>query len=81
MKYARYQDAPRFLPIKHDMTAMFHAAQAGPNMIAPAAQSRVFRKLLATAFQPVDIANGLVFAPCIQGVSADTHKVGLGKAR
>jgi hypothetical protein len=37
MKYARYQDAPRFLPIKHDMTAMFHAAQAGPNMIAPAA--------------------------------------------
>jgi len=37
MKYARYQDAPRFDPIKHDMPGMFHAAQAGPDMIAATA--------------------------------------------
>ena len=27
VKYARYQDPPRFLSMKHHMTAMFHAAQ------------------------------------------------------
>ncbi len=37
VKYARYQDAARFDPIKHHMPGMFHAAQAGPDMIAAAA--------------------------------------------
>jgi hypothetical protein len=34
VKDAGYQDAPRFDPIKHHMPGMFHAAQAGPDMIA-----------------------------------------------
>ena len=37
MKYAGHQDSPGFYSIKQYMTAMLHAAQAGPNMIAGAA--------------------------------------------
>jgi len=37
MMDARYQDAPRFDPIEYDMPGMFHAAQAGPDMIAETA--------------------------------------------
>jgi hypothetical protein len=80
MQDARYQDAPRFDPIKHHMQAMFHAAQAGPNVIAEAAQLRVVRKALATGFKAIEVADGLVFAPCVKSVGADVHEVGLGKA-
>ena len=37
VKDARNQDAARFDPIKHHMPGMFHAAQAGPDIIARAA--------------------------------------------
>jgi hypothetical protein len=80
MKYARYQDAARFDPIKHHMPGVFHTAQAGPNVVTKAARPRVVRKLLATGFKAVEVAGGLIFAPCTQGVGADVHEVGLGKA-
>ena len=77
MEDARYQDGPGFNPIKHLMAPVFPAAQAGPDMIAGAAQLRVIRELLATRFKASEIADGLIVAPCMQGVGADVRQVGL----
>ena len=72
---------PRAHPVKHDMPTVFHSAQAGPDMIAGAAQHGVVRELLATPFKVVDISDGLVFAPGGQGVGAYVNKVSFGQAR
>ena len=54
---ARYQDPFGFNPVEQNMPPVFHAAQAGPHVIAGAAQFRVVGKLLATGFEIVDVTN------------------------
>jgi len=42
------QNAPGILPVKDDMPAAFHPTQAGTNVIAGSAQSRIIGEHLAT---------------------------------
>jgi hypothetical protein len=77
----RYQDSPGFNPVENNMSPVFHATQAGPDLIASAAQLWIIRELLAARFKSVDIAGRLILSPFIQRVSADVHQVHLGKAR
>jgi hypothetical protein len=80
MQDAGNENASRLTPEKHDVPALFHAAQARANAIAGATRGRVVGQPLATRFKVVDITQGLVFAPRTQGVGADIHQVGIGKA-
>jgi len=80
-KRAGRSENPSLLaPEKHDVLALFHAAQAGANVVAGAARRRVVSQLPATRFKVVETTKGLVFAPCTQGVDGDVHQVGLAKA-
>lgn len=74
------ENAVLFTPKKHNMAALFRAAQARADMIARAARRRVISEPLAAGFQIVNISHGLGFAPHTQGVSADIQKVSFGKA-
>ena len=76
----RNQNASRLTSVKHNVLTVFHATQAGLNVIAGTARSWVVGQYLATAFKIVEITDGLAFAPCTQSVGADIHEVGLGKA-
>src|ERR1017187_4062234 len=80
MQDAGNENASRLTPEKHDVPALLHAAQARANAIAGATRGRVVGQPLATRFKVVDITQGLVFAPRTQGVGADIHQVGIGKA-
>src|SRR5271157_1696220 len=63
VEYARYQDPLGFNPVEQNMPPVFHAAQAGPHMIAGTTQLGVVGKLSATGFQIVDVTDGLVLPP------------------
>jgi hypothetical protein len=65
-------------PVEDNVPALFHAAQAGPNVIAGATQQREIGEALATGFKLREIANRLLFAPAIQGICADVQQVCLG---
>src|SRR5271154_1213315 len=80
MQDARYQDSPGFTPVENNMSPVFHATQAGPDLITGAAQLWIIPELLAARFKSLDIADRLIFSPFIQRVSADVHQVRLGKA-
>lgn len=62
------------------MPPVFHAAQAGPHMIASATHLRVGRKLSTTGFKIVDITDGLTLSPGAQCVGGDVEQVGLSQA-
>ncbi len=63
MEDARYQDPLGFNPVEQNMPPVFHAAQAGPYVIASAAQPGVVRKLPATRFKIVNVMDGLILSP------------------
>jgi hypothetical protein len=81
MQDAGNENASRLTPEKHDVPALFHTAQAGANVIASSTRRRVVGQPLATRFQVVDVTQCLVFAPRTQGIGADLHQAGIGKAR
>ena len=81
MQYPGNQNASGIAPEKHDVSAMFHAAQAGPDAIAGTAGVRVIGEPPATCFQFIKVADGLSCAPLAQSPGADAHQVGLGKTR
>lgn len=81
MKNTGNQDAAGVVPVEHDMAAVFHAPQARAYFFTGPAQLRIVCELPATRFEIVNIANGLVLSPGVQGVAGDVHKVGLGTAR
>jgi hypothetical protein len=56
MQDAGNENASRFAPKEHDMLALFHAAQAGANVIAGAARCRIVGQSTATRFKLGDIA-------------------------
>src|SRR5271165_170310 len=80
VEYARYQDPLGFNPVEQNMPPVFHAAQAGPHMIAGTTQLGVVGKLSATGFQIVDVTDGLVLPPGVQCAGGDVQQVGLGEA-
>jgi hypothetical protein len=78
---AGYQDTLGFNPVEQNMPPAFHAAQAGPDVIAGTTHLGVIRKLAATGFKIVDVTEGLILSPGLQRVGGDVPKVSLGKAR
>ena len=81
MEDTGHQNALWLAPKKHHMTALFHPAQTGSDMIAGAARCRVVGESLATGFQVADIADGLAMTPSTQGVIGDVRQVGIHTAR
>lgn len=75
MKNAGNKNTSRFGPEEHKLLTLFHAAQAGANMVARSAQRRAVGQLLATRLQVVEITDSLVNAPCPQGEHPDIRKV------
>ncbi|MFZ0318610.1 MAG: hypothetical protein WAL56_05740 [Candidatus Sulfotelmatobacter sp.] len=63
------------------MFAVLKAAQAGTNMLAKAAQSRIAGQHLATILQFVEVSGRLGLAPFAEDIFADAEQVGLGAAR
>jgi hypothetical protein len=53
------ENASRLRSEKHDVLALFHAAQADANVVAGASRRRVVRQPLATGFKLVNVADGL----------------------
>jgi hypothetical protein len=78
---ARYEDASPVYPIKLNVAPKLHAAQARPDVIARAAQLRIFQKLPATRFEAVDVADSLILTPSVQSVGCDLQQVCLSHAR
>jgi len=81
MEDAGNQDSARLLTVEHDMPAVLKAAQAGTNILAKAAQSRIAGQHLATILQFAEVACGLGLAPFAEGIFADAQQIGLGAAR
>ena len=81
MQDAKNQNASRALAVEHNMAAALHSAQAGTNIITPSAQGGIIGQHLATRFKIVEVTDGLVFAPCAKGISADAQQVGFRTAR
>ena len=63
-------------PVEDDMPPMLYAAQATTNIIAGSACLRAVGQHLATASEAGDVADRLVHAPGLEGVSADADQVG-----
>jgi len=80
MQDAGNQHADCILPIEDNMPAVLHAAQAGADIITRPAQVGISGELLATRFQIVDVAGGLVCTPAIHGVAGDLNQIGFGPA-
>jgi hypothetical protein len=80
MEDARYQDAVGSNPVEQNVPSMLHAVQAGPHVIAGAAQLRVICEPLATYFKIVNVTDGLILSPGSLCIGGDIHQVGLGKA-
>jgi hypothetical protein len=59
------------MPEKHDVLALFHAAQAEANVVARAARRRVVGQPLAAGFKLVKVADGLRGTPRAQRILAD----------
>ena len=73
MEDARYDYAFRFNPIEQYMAPIFRAAQAGPDLIARAAQLRLICELPATRFKAVNVTDGLILTPGVQSVGRDSQ--------
>lgn len=76
---SRYYNALTCDPVEQNMPPVLHAPQAGPNLIAGAAQFWILSKLLTACFKGADIMDGLIFTPCIEGVIPDVHQVCLSQ--
>jgi hypothetical protein len=63
-------------PVEDDMPAVLHAAQAATNIIADSTCHRVVGKHLATRSEIGNVADGLICAPGLEGVSTDADQVG-----
>jgi hypothetical protein len=74
------ENASRLTSEKHDVLALFHAAQADANVVAGASRRRVVGQPLATGFKLVNVADGLRRAPSAQRILADAQQVGFGIA-
>ena len=75
------QNAAWFLAVKHDVLALLHTAQPGPNLIVRTTESGIVREKPATLFHLGDITISLSFAPSTEGIKADVEQIGLGAAR
>jgi hypothetical protein len=78
MQDAGYQNAAFLPPVENHMPALFHSAQAGADFMAAPPQRWIIGKSLATVFQLVEIADGLICTPCLQRVRADFEQIGFG---
>jgi hypothetical protein len=63
MQNAGHENASRLTPEEYDVLAVFHAAQAGANVVRRPASSWILGQQLATDFKLVKVANGLRRAP------------------
>src|SRR5258708_23341721 len=81
MQDARNENASRLFPVKHDVLVMLHAPEAVTDIVTASAYPWIFRKHLATSFKLVHVTSGLYFAPCVQGVIANTQQVRLSATR
>lgn len=81
MKNADNQNTRQLLPIKYDMLALFHSAQARTHFIARPAQRGTIGQGPAESLKSVNISCGLNLAPGAKRVFGDAEQVGLGAAR
>ena len=80
MQNAGHENPSRLASEEYDVLALFHAAQAGANVVARAAGRWIVGQPLATGFKLVNVADGLRRAPGTQRISADAHQVGFSSA-
>jgi hypothetical protein len=67
--------------IEDHVAAVLHAAQAGTDIVAGAAQRRIIGECLTTHFQSIEVTAGLSFSPCSKSIVADCQQVGFGAPR
>jgi hypothetical protein len=67
------ENASRLTSEKHDVLALFHAAQAEANVVAGTARRRVVGQPLTTRFKLVNVADGPRRAPRAQRILADAQ--------
>ena len=77
---AGHENASRLVSKEYDVLAVFHAAQAGTNVVARTASGWIVGQQLATGFTLVKVADGLRRAPGTKRIHADAHQVGFGRA-
>jgi hypothetical protein len=71
VKNAGHENATWFLAVENHMPAALHPAEARTDIIARPAELGRGSELLATRFQIINIAYGLVFAPLLERVTRD----------
>ena len=77
MQHARNANALGGFEIEDDVAALFHPAQACPNMVTGATKFRVSRQHLPAIFDVRHIAVGLLLAPPLLRIFGDEEKVTL----
>ena len=75
------QNTSGVLPVENDVPAVFHAPQAGADIITASAHGRIIGEHLATRLKVFKVADGLVFTPGAKGESAYAEQVNFGATR
>jgi hypothetical protein len=77
----RNENAPGLLPIKDDVLALLHAAQAWTDIVTLSAQSGIGGKPPATILQFAEVTDSLVLAPDLKGIEANAEQIALSATR